>query len=108
MVVEQVHQLLVVACVKFDQHGVRTGGEMALNDFGNGLKLFDNLLVHAAALKVEAYISAGRLAQAFGVGMESAARDDAFFHQMLYALMDGGTRNAALRGHILEGNARVS
>ena len=51
LVVKQVHELFVVACVELYEHGVRTSGEVALNDFGYVVKALNYRLIHVSALK---------------------------------------------------------
>ena len=89
LVVEQIHELFVVAGVHFEQHCVRTGGEVTFHDFGYLLQLLHYVLVHAAAFEVQSYIGACAVAYAFGVDIESAAGYDATIDEVLYTLVDG-------------------
>lgn len=107
LVVEQVHELLIVAGIEFDEHGVRTGGEVAFHDLGDLEELLDNLLVHAAALKVESDVGTGGVADALRVDTEAAAGDDAALDEVLHALVDGRTRHAAGCRYVLEGYSCV-
>ena len=40
VVIEQVHEVFIIARIELNEHGVRTSGEMTFNDFGN---LFQDL-----------------------------------------------------------------
>ena len=46
LAVEQLHQVLVVASIELDHHGVTARGEVNLDNFRNLLQLGDNRLVH--------------------------------------------------------------
>ena len=45
-IVEEIHQMLVVTRIKFDEHRVGACGEMAFHDFGNKFELFSHSLIH--------------------------------------------------------------
>ena len=107
LIVEQVHQLLIVTGKEFHKHRVRTGSEMAFHYLGNMHETLNDLLVHRTALKRNAYVGAGTVTQRLGIHIETGACDDTIVNQMLYTLMNGGTGNAALCCHILERDARI-
>ena len=67
----------------------------------------NDILVHAAALKVKTHIGAGRIAQALGVYIKSAACYDAVFHKTLHTLVYGSTRHSTLGGYIFKRYTRV-
>ena len=46
LVVEQIHQLFVVLCKEFDEHSVRTCGEMAFYHLGNRGNTLHNIAIH--------------------------------------------------------------
>ena len=73
LVVEQIHELFVVAGIQLEKHCVRTGGVVALNNLVYVLQLLYHVLVHAAAFEVQSYVGACAVAYAFGVDIESAA-----------------------------------
>ena len=102
LTVQQIHQLLVVAGVELHHHGVGTRGEMALHHLGDMLQALHHLLVHRAALQVDAHIGAGAIAQGLGVDIEAAAGDDVALDEALHTLVDGGTRHTTLGGHIFK------
>lgn len=107
LVVQQIHQLLVVLCIQLYQHGVGACGEVTLYNLGDGEQTLHHIFIHAAALKVQTYIGAGRIAQALGVYVKSAASDDAALHEVLHTLVNGCARHAALGSDILEGYACI-
>ena len=59
LVVQQIHQLLVVLCIQLYQHGVRASGEVALYNLGDGEQALYHILIHATAFKDQAYVGAG-------------------------------------------------
>ena len=50
-VVEQILQMLVLARIQLDEHGVWAGGEMALHNLRNVLQMFNHLFVHVASFE---------------------------------------------------------
>lgn len=58
LVVEQIHQMLVVAGIEFDEHRVRAGREMTFDNLRYFVKLSHDVAVHGAALEIDAYIGA--------------------------------------------------
>ena len=99
--------MFIVLGVEFHEHGVGAGREMTFHHFGNLVQTLHHILIHAAPLQVQPYVSAGGIAQTLGIDVESAARDDAPFHEMLHPLVDGRARHAAFRSHVLEGDTCV-
>lgn len=106
--VDQVHQLLIVAGIELDKHGVGACGEMTLDNLGNVRQELHHIAIHGAALQRNAHIGAGVIAQRLGIDVEPAARDDSCIDEALHALMDGGARNVALGCHILERYAGIA
>ena len=102
LVVEQIHEMLVVAGIHLEEHGVGTSGEVALHNFGNIDELLYHVLIHVASLEVHAYISACAIADALGVNIETATLYHTASNEMLNALVDCRTRHASLSGYILE------
>ena len=66
LAVEKLHQMLIVAGKQLDEHGVGTGGEMALHHFGNFLELWHHFMVHGTALKIHTYEGACAVAKHLG------------------------------------------
>lgn len=107
VVVEEIHQVLVVACENLDEHRVGTSGEVALNDFGDLFKFGDNLAVHVAALEVDADVGASLVSDDARVDVVAGSGDNVEIDHALDALMYGGTGNAANFRHVLGGDAGV-
>ena len=107
LIVEQVHELLVVTGIEFDEHGVRTSGEVAFHNFRNVLQSLHHFLVHVATLQVQSHVCTSRVTQALRVDIESTTRDKSCLHQMLHTLVDSCTGYATLCRNILERNAGV-
>lgn len=107
-VVEQAHEVFVVVGIELDEHGVGAGGEVTLHDFRNLVQLLHGVAVHGAALQRDAHVGAGAVAQTLGIDVVAGPYDDARLDEALHALMDGRTRHAAYRGHVLKGNTRVT
>ena len=101
------HQLFVVAGIELDHHGVRTGSEVTLYDFGYVAQTLYHIFIHGAAFQRDAHIGAGGVAQTLGVHIETAAHDDTILYEVLHTLVDGCTRHVALGGDILEGNTGI-
>ena len=108
LVVEQVHEVFVVASVEFDEHGVGAGGEVAFHDFGDFFEFGDDIAICGGAFEVNADVSAGGVAEYFGVDLVAGAGDNVEFDQALDALVDCGTRYAATNGHVRGGDAGVA
>ena len=94
--------MLIVARKKFDEHGVRAGSEVTFHDFGNVVELFDGRFVHRSALELDPDVGASAEAQEFGVHLVAASDNDAALHHAHHTLVDGRTRNSALRGDFFE------
>jgi hypothetical protein len=62
---------------------------VALHHFRDVLQLLNDVLVHGAALQVDAYVGAGRIAETLGVDVEATAGDDVSVNEVLDALVDG-------------------
>ena len=71
-------------------------------------QLLHGVAVHGAALQRDAHVGAGAVAQTLGIDVVAGPYDDARLDEALHALMDGRTRHAAYRGHVLKGNTRVT
>ena len=67
LVVEEFHQMLVVAGKEFDEHGVWTGGEMTLHDLMYLFKLRHYLTIHGPALKIDTDICTGAVTKHFRI-----------------------------------------
>ena len=106
-VVEQIHEVLVVAREEFEQHGVGTRGEVAFHNFGNVLQPFGHAFIHGAALQFQSHIGAGAVANALGAHGVARTCDDAGIHQTLHTLVNGSARHAAHGRHVLEGDAGI-
>lgn len=107
LVVEQLHEVLIVACVNLDEHGVRAGREVALHNLGNLLEFVDSLAVHRAFLKFYAYIGAGIVTQCLGIYVIARACDDFHLDEALDALMNCSTRNSAYNGNVFRCDAGI-
>ena len=108
LVVEEFHEMLVVAGEEFDEHGIGACGEMTFHDLGNLFKFGDDLAVHGSTLEVHADVGACAVAQHFRVDKIAGTGDDVEVNHALDALMDCCTRHTALLCHILGGNAGVA
>ena len=106
-VVEQIHEMLIVAAVELDEHGVAAGGEMAFHDFRNGFELHGHVFIHGAALQFDADVGAGGISNAFGANGVARTCDDTCFNEALHALMNGGARDSADGCHIFKRNTSV-
>ena len=69
LVVQQIHQMLVVAGIYLGQHGVRTSGEVAFYNFGNLAQLSNYRLIHGALFQLDSYVSAGSVSKGLGIYM---------------------------------------
>lgn len=65
--VEEFHQVLVVARIEFQKQSVGAYGEVAFNYFRNLLDFRHHIMVDTSALKVHADIGAGAETELFGV-----------------------------------------
>lgn len=108
LVVEQVHKMLVVTRIELDEHGVRTGGEVTLDDFGYLLHLGHNFAVQGASLEVDSDICTCRVPEFLGVHRISGAGDDLHIYKALDALVDGGATHSAFYGYVFGGYTRIS
>ena len=88
-VVEQFHQVLVVASVHFDEHVVRTGAEVALNNFFDFLEFGYNAAIHRAAFEFHTHIGASSITKSLCINMLSRAGDYLHVTHALNALMNG-------------------
>jgi hypothetical protein len=75
---------------------------MTFYHFGDMSQAFHDVFIHAALLEVDAYVCAGAVTQALGVDIETTAGDDVGLDEVLYTLVDGGTRDITLCGYILK------
>ena len=91
LVVEQVHELFVVACIQLHKHGVRTCGEVTFHYLGYVDKTLYDILVHASAFEVQSDVCACGISDALRIDIESAACYHSVFYEMLYALVYGGS-----------------
>lgn len=107
-VVEQIHQMLVVAGVELDEHRVGACGEVALNHFGDFLKLRHHIAVHGSALEVDADVGAGAVTEYLRVDVIARSGDDVKVNHALNALVDSGARDATFSGDIFRGDACVA
>ena len=89
LLVEKLHQVLVVAGVQLDQHRVGAGGEVAFHDFGYLLELGHYFAVHGAALEVHTYVCAGGISEYLGVDIVARACDYLEVYHALQALVYG-------------------
>lgn len=106
-VVQGVHELLVVAYVEFDEHGIRAGGAVAFHYLRYLLEFFDDALVHGASLELYSYVCAGGVAETLGAYLVAGTDDYAVVDESLHALMDGSAGHIALCGYVLEWNTGV-
>ena len=107
-VVEQLHEVLVVSGVEFEEHRVGAGGEVALDDLFDFLDLWDDASVHGSALKTYTYICAGGVPERFGVDCVARSGNDVHLGQALYALMDGRAADSAFNGYVLGRYTRIA
>jgi hypothetical protein len=75
---------------------------MTLHHLGDMLQALHHILIHRALLKGYAHIGTGGIAQALGVDIEAAARDDIGIDEVLNTLVDGSTRDITLGSDILK------
>ena len=106
-VVDQRHQVLVVAGIHFNHHGVVAGGEMALDDFLDLEQLGDNGAVHRASLERESDEGASRVSQQLGVDIVARTDNDPVVDEALDALVYSSTRHTANLSDIFARDARV-
>ena len=99
--------MLIVSRIELDEHGVGAGGEVAFHDFRDLVELGHRRFVHRTALELDTDVGAGAEAEELGVHLVATADDDAALHHPHHALVDGGTRNAALRGDFFEAPAGI-
>ncbi len=57
-IVEQLHQVLVVAGIYLDEHGVGACGKVTFHNLGNFLQLGHHIAVHGPPLQVHADVGA--------------------------------------------------
>lgn len=69
LIVEQIHQMLVVTGIQLDKHGVGAGGEVTFHNLGDFLKLRHYIAVHGTSLEIDTDVGAGGIAQYFGIDM---------------------------------------
>ena len=74
---DDVQQVMIVACIDFDEHVEASCGIVALHDFGNLLELFEYFIEFLGVLEVEADVGAGLVAYLLGVDDELRTLDDA-------------------------------
>ena len=82
--------MLVVTGIEFDEHGIRAGGEVTLDDFRYLFHLWHNLAVQGATLEIDTYVRTCRVTELFGVHSVSGAGDDLHVYKALDALVNGG------------------
>ena len=99
--------MFIVAREELDEHGVVASGVVAFHDFRNLHQFGCRFLVHRAAFERDAHISAGAVANVFGVDRIARASDDTGFTQARNALMDGCAADTAYFCHVFEGYAGV-
>lgn len=107
LVVEQVHELLVVLGIELHEHRVRTCGVVAFHNLWNMLELINHLLVERTFLQGDAHVGASGVAQALGIDIVARAYYHVHVDQALDTLMDGGAGNTAGCGYIFKRNTRV-
>lgn len=106
-VVEQILQMLVLARIQLDEHGVGACREMAFHHLGNLHQFLHHGIVHAALLKPDADIRTGSETQVFGIYLISASGDGATVEHPHHTLVDGRSRHTALLGNFLETPAGI-
>ena len=90
LVVEQIHQMFVVARIEFYEHGVWSRGEMAFHNFLDFLKFGNYIAVHGAAFEVDTYISACRVAENLRIDMIAGSCYNLEVYHALQTLVYGG------------------
>lgn len=101
LVVEKLHEMVVVSGIKLDEHSVGSGGEMALHNLGYLLQFGHYIAVHGSSFKIHADIGTGGVAEALVIDKVSGAGDDAQIDHALYALMDCRAAHSAYGCDIL-------
>ena len=81
------HEVVVVDAVEFDHYVVRTGDEVAFDDFGNPFEFLDRLQLQQRVLNADTYEGADIETEFLGVDNKSAAEDYAGVFEFLYALV---------------------
>ena len=107
-VVKELHKVLVVARIEFDEHGVWAGGEVTFYNFEDFFEFGHDFTVHGSAFEVDTHIGAGRVTECLGVDVVSRAGDDLHIDKALDALMDSCARNAARDGDIFRSDAGIA
>lgn len=105
--VQQLHEMLIVAGIELDEHGIRAGSEVTFHDLGNLLYLGHYVAVHGTALQINTYICAGGITEYLGIDMITGTCDHIHIYEALKALMDGGTRHSAFHCHVFRRDAGV-
>ena len=98
---EEVHEVAVIAGINLDEHRVGTCCEVAFNDFGNIFQFAGDFAVKGAAFKFDPDESASVKPEFVGIDGISGAGDDVEVHELLDALVDSGSGDAAHFGHFL-------
>ena len=107
LAVEQFHQVLIVAGIELDHHGVTASGEVNFYNLGNLFELGHDSLVHGTALQCQANESTGGIAQCLGVDNVARTSNDTHINHALDALMNGRARHATLDCNILRRDASI-
>lgn len=106
-VVNEFEQVVIVACVDFDEHVVAASRVMTLHYLGYLLQFLYYRIEGAGVFQVEAYIGARFVANLLWVDNELRALDNPQIGEFLDALMDSCTTNVALSCYFQKRNTSI-
>lgn len=108
LVVEELHEMLVVEGINLDEHRVGASGEMALYNLGDLLQLLGGLTVEGTLLQRYTDVGARVVTQTVGIHNIAGACDDPHVDEALQALVDGCAGYSALLSDVLRRHAGVA
>lgn len=108
VVEDRPHEVLVVDAVELRLDVALPRNEVGLDDLGDLLQLRDRLLQQLRLLDRDVDVGADIVAEQLGIDDRIAAQNHAGFGQLVDALVDSRTRDAAFAGDLQVGHASVS
>jgi len=106
-VIDQRHEVLIVASIDFYHHGEMTCSKVALDDFLDFQEFRDYRAVHGSPLQREPDECASGITQQLGVDVVARACNDPIVDEALDALVDCSPGYTAHLRNILAGDASV-
>ncbi len=107
LVEDDVEQMLVVAGIDLDEHGVFADGVVALHHFGYLSHLVHDLLHEGQVVEYHAKKGAGLVAKLGDIKLKLRLVDDAEFLKARHALVDGWSGDVAEARDFAVGHTRV-